>query len=170
MTRTALYRHYDAAGSLLYVGITDCLSERDKQHRANAHWHGDVHRTETEWCLSRDHASALERVAIQFEGPLHNVAHVPGDAVITAPAGLPLASPAGETLGRALVAAKVTQRAFAKRIGIDYSVVSRFINGKATPALNTAVNIERETNGAVPASAWTASQYPVRPILSVGAV
>jgi len=74
MTRTALYRHYDAEGRLLYVGITDCLSERDKQHAATSHWHGNVHRTVTEWCLSRQHAMDLEAVAVRHEKPLHNVA------------------------------------------------------------------------------------------------
>lgn len=72
--RTALYRHYDATGRLLYVGITDCLSERDKRHAATSHWHGEVHRTLTEWCLSRQHAIELEAVAVRHEKPLHNVA------------------------------------------------------------------------------------------------
>lgn len=74
MTRTALYRHFDADGALLYVGITDCLPERDKHHTATSSWHGQVHKTETQWCLSRGHALALERVAIQYEGPAHNKA------------------------------------------------------------------------------------------------
>jgi len=73
MPRTALYRHYDAEGRLLYVGVTDCLTERDKQHASKSVWHKDVARTDTEWCLSRDHAFALERVAIEYERPLHNV-------------------------------------------------------------------------------------------------
>lgn len=74
MSRTALYRHYDAEGRLLYVGITDCLSARDKQHREVAAWHKDVVRSETQWCVSRQHAAALERVAIRFERPVYNVA------------------------------------------------------------------------------------------------
>ena len=73
MARTALYRHFDADDRLLYVGISDCLSARDKQHAATAHWHVQVARTETQWCLSRNHAFALEKVAIQFETPLFNV-------------------------------------------------------------------------------------------------
>lgn len=72
MTRTALYRHYNATGALLYVGISDCLSARDKQHAATAHWHGAVARTETEWCEDRPEAEAAERSAILQESPLHN--------------------------------------------------------------------------------------------------
>jgi hypothetical protein len=81
MTRTALYRHFDAAGALLYVGISDALSERDRHHRATAHWHSQVHRTETEWCLSREHALALEAVAIRFEKPAHNIRHKQSEPV-----------------------------------------------------------------------------------------
>ncbi len=73
MTRTALYRHFDADGVLLYVGITDCLSQRDRQHAASSGWHAKVVRTETQWCLSREHAADLERVAVKHEKPLHNV-------------------------------------------------------------------------------------------------
>jgi hypothetical protein len=75
MTRCALYRHYDADNRLLYVGVTDCLSVRDRQHAATAVWHDKVARTETQWCLSRAHALALEAVAIVHEGPLYNVVH-----------------------------------------------------------------------------------------------
>jgi excinuclease UvrABC nuclease subunit len=75
MTRCALYRHYDAEGRLLYVGVTDCLSARDRQHAATAAWHHKVAKTETQWCLSRAHALALECVAVVHEAPLHNIAH-----------------------------------------------------------------------------------------------
>ena len=73
--KTALYRHFDADGRLLYVGISDALSARDQQHRAVAPWHSQIVRTETQWLNSRDHAVALERVAIQYEKPLHNLAN-----------------------------------------------------------------------------------------------
>lgn len=72
MARTALYRHFDASDRLLYVGITDCLSIRDKQHAATAHWHENVARTETEWCVSREAAVFAEARAIATERPLHN--------------------------------------------------------------------------------------------------
>lgn len=74
MTRTALYRHYDKAGTLLYVGITDALAARDKQHLQDASWFKDVSSTSTQWLETREHARALESVAIQHENPIHNVA------------------------------------------------------------------------------------------------
>lgn len=76
--KTALYRHYDQNGVLLYVGISDHLSSRDRQHLAGSPWHKLVSKTETDWCVSRDHARALESVAIRYENPLHNVMHNDG--------------------------------------------------------------------------------------------
>lgn len=74
MRRTALYRHFDAEGRLLYVGITDGLTQRDKQHAHFSSWHDDVEETKTQWCLSRQHALDLEAVAIRHEKPIHNIA------------------------------------------------------------------------------------------------
>jgi len=153
MTRTALYRHYDAAGALLYVGITDCLSERDKRHAATAHWHDLVHRTETEWCLSRGHALALEKVAIQFEKPLHNLAN--REPVVDVELPPATANTTGaERLTEFLNLSGTTRRKFAEQIGIDVSVVSRFARGLARPRVDTAVKIEEATAGKVPVAFW----------------
>ena len=73
MTRTCIYRHFDAEGRLLYVGITAHLGERDKYHAATAVWHHAVVRSDVQWCLSREHAADLERVAVKHEQPLYNV-------------------------------------------------------------------------------------------------
>lgn len=75
MTKTSLYRHFSADGRLLYVGVTDCIEKRNKQHAANSPWYPEVARTEVQDCLSRAHAEALERVAVQFEKPIYNVTH-----------------------------------------------------------------------------------------------
>ena len=72
MSKTALYRHFDAEGQLLYVGITCGMSNRDRRHAQKSDWHDQVVRTETEWLPSRGHALALEKVAIQHELPPHN--------------------------------------------------------------------------------------------------
>ena len=59
-----------------------------------------------------------------------------------------------EKLAAYLEEHKISQREFARLIGIDNSVVSRFLSRDAKPKLATAVRIERATNGAVPVSAW----------------
>ncbi|MBO9437314.1 hypothetical protein J7354_01440 [Sulfitobacter sp. R18_2] len=80
-TRTALYRHYDADGQLLYVGITACLSERDRNHEATSHWHGQVLSSRVEWHDSRTSAVSAERRAIRDEAPKFNVMHADAGTV-----------------------------------------------------------------------------------------
>ncbi|MBC22308.1 MAG: hypothetical protein CMJ32_00120 [Phycisphaerae bacterium] len=75
MSRTALYRHYNRDGCLLYVGVTDDLSARTEAHERGSDWFASVARTDIQWCLSREHALALEAVAIVHEKPAHNRAH-----------------------------------------------------------------------------------------------
>lgn len=75
MTRTALYRHFDVDGVLLYVGITCDFEGRDKQHQHRSKWREFVFSTTIQWCLSRQHALDLERVAIFHESPKFNVSH-----------------------------------------------------------------------------------------------
>jgi len=48
----------------------------------------------------------------------------------------------------------VSRRDFARLINVHESVLSRFCNGLARPALDTAFAIERATDGEVPASSW----------------
>lgn len=47
-----------------------------------------------------------------------------------------------------------TQASFAARLGISASYMSDIINGKKRPSLDLAFDIERETQGSVPASTW----------------
>lgn len=62
------------------------------------------------------------------------------------------------TLDEHLKQNNIRRRDFAAEIGVHESVLSRFCNGLARPALDTAFAIERATNGAVPASSWVDDQ------------
>jgi hypothetical protein len=73
MTKTALYRHYDAGGALLYVGVSLCAVARLSQHMASSSWATDIERIDVQWFKSRDAALAAERNAIQAERPVYNV-------------------------------------------------------------------------------------------------
>lgn len=73
MTRTALYRHFDAAGQLLYVGISLSAVQRLGQHRDTAGWYGLIKRVEIEWLPGRLEALHAEAVAIARESPVHNI-------------------------------------------------------------------------------------------------
>lgn len=72
---TALYRHFDDTGRLLYVGIAHDPDARAAQHRANSPWAILSSRVEIDWHDTRDEARDAERDAIQTEAPLFNIAN-----------------------------------------------------------------------------------------------
>jgi DNA-binding transcriptional regulator YdaS (Cro superfamily) len=57
-------------------------------------------------------------------------------------------------LAQHLADQKISQKAFAGRLGVDPSIVSRLVNNGMRPSLELAVAIERETGGVVTASSW----------------
>ncbi|MBL0779442.1 GIY-YIG nuclease family protein [Streptomyces albidoflavus] len=69
----ALYRLFDRAGALLYVGIASDPRARWVQHKGDKPWWPDVHRYELEWLLSRGSALQKESRVIAEERPLHNI-------------------------------------------------------------------------------------------------
>ena len=75
--RTALYRMFDAAGALLYVGITGHLPARIAAHDGEKRWWQDVAAVTVEHFSTRDAASAAETTAIKSENPLYNITHSP---------------------------------------------------------------------------------------------
>ncbi|MFD5542198.1 GIY-YIG nuclease family protein [Streptomyces sp. NPDC127079] len=74
--RTAVYRLYDEAERLLYVGVASDPRVRFKQHeRDKARWPRVTARA-IEWFDSRDEALKVEARVITRELPLHNEAGV----------------------------------------------------------------------------------------------
>ncbi len=59
-----------------------------------------------------------------------------------------------------LTARGIKQADFAASIGTTQSMVSRLINGAATPSLTLAAKIERATAGEVSASSWIPISEP----------
>lgn len=76
MSRTALYRHFDQLGRLLYVGISLDAVRRLGQHKQHAAWYSRITTICVEWYPTRAAAEAAEREGIRRERPKHNVAHV----------------------------------------------------------------------------------------------
>lgn len=67
-----LYRFFDAAGMLLYVGITSDMGSRLRQHRVDKDWWPDVHSQTVEDAPSRADVLFMEARAILKEHPQHN--------------------------------------------------------------------------------------------------
>lgn len=69
---TALYRIRNAAGELLYIGVSERPEYRWFAHRRQHDWWGEVAQYALEWHESRDVALKAEARAIQAERPRHN--------------------------------------------------------------------------------------------------
>ena len=67
-----LYRHFDAAGVLLYVGITRNMRLRNNCHNHTSPWWSEVSSTTVEKLPTRDAALRAEEIAIRTERPIHN--------------------------------------------------------------------------------------------------
>lgn len=73
MSKCALYRHFDAEGALLYVGISLRPFTRTSQHVSLAPWADQIANVKIEYFPTRSEAMAAEARAVQEENPLHNI-------------------------------------------------------------------------------------------------
>ncbi len=73
--RTALYRHFDHEGRLLYVGISLSAVERLAQHSRSAKWSQAICHITVHWFHSREAALDAEVAAIAAERPAYNIVH-----------------------------------------------------------------------------------------------
>jgi predicted GIY-YIG superfamily endonuclease len=76
----AVYRLFDAAGVLLYIGATKNVKARMYGHGQDKPWWPEVVKTATrvEWFESVEDAARAEHEAILSERPVHNRAGRPG--------------------------------------------------------------------------------------------
>lgn len=73
--RTSLYRHFDASGVLLYVGIASDPRRRREQHQRSSKWSALADEMTVEWFPTREEAHDAEKVAIANELPIFNTTH-----------------------------------------------------------------------------------------------
>lgn len=81
--RTALYRYYDKADVLLYIGVSNRPEVRAKAHlyeNRRDDWPKRAVRRVDEWFETRPQALAAEEAAIKSEKPLYNGKHAYDDA------------------------------------------------------------------------------------------
>lgn len=70
-----LYRFFDAAGELLYIGIAQNFLTRWKQHKIDKHWFPEVATFTVEKHPDRASVETAERDSILSERPRYNVVH-----------------------------------------------------------------------------------------------
>jgi hypothetical protein len=103
--KCALYRHFDADGSLLYIGVTSDPTKRTAAHKKNSPWFAEVARTEIEWQPSRADALLAETISIGKESPRNNI------------------HSAGKTRGAAEFIDRVGKEYLASRLGVTFTAV-----------------------------------------------
>lgn len=69
---TALYRHYNTHGQLLYIGISLSAINRTKLHSYKAPWYEQISHIKIEKLPTRKAALEAEKMAVKNERPLHN--------------------------------------------------------------------------------------------------
>lgn len=145
--KTQLYRHFDAAGELLYVGISISVMNRTAQHRSQSHWFDQIASISVEHFDTRREAEIAEAIAIREERPRHNQ-HIPKIPAIMSP------HPGLMTLQQYFVKSRESQAAFAARLGRSVAYVSLLANGRRQPSKETAEMIAALTRGAVHVDHW----------------
>ena len=68
----ACYRHYNAAGELLYVGVTASTGKRDSGHKSGSEWFGEIARSECTYFATRREALVFEAASIIVDEPKYN--------------------------------------------------------------------------------------------------
>lgn len=72
MAEHILYRFYDDAGQLLYVGMSTNILLRINTHRRNSHWWSDAVEMKMQRFANSEELAEAEIIAIRHEEPLHN--------------------------------------------------------------------------------------------------
>ncbi|MEL6208074.1 MAG: hypothetical protein AAFR47_22615 [Pseudomonadota bacterium] len=70
--KVSVYRHYDADGALLYVGMCDKVPGRQMGHLGSSPWVRQIARITIDLYPDRVSAHVAERAAIAIEKPRHN--------------------------------------------------------------------------------------------------
>lgn len=71
--KTSLYRHFDAEGNLLYIGISLSALNRLSQHADNSHWFEKISNVTIQHFPNRSAALVAEALAIAKENPAFNI-------------------------------------------------------------------------------------------------
>lgn len=125
--RPAVYRLYDAAGDLLYIGLTYRKpSHRWREHRATKPWWPQVARKDVAFFDRLELAAAEERRAILAESPRHNAAR-------WAPSPVSSEKTRGVPPTEAQIAARLADLADARR---EYDAARVRLSGSIQAALD----------------------------------
>lgn len=135
MTKVALYRHFDAAGTLLYVGITAKMKARQAAHAKGAPWAAEIAKITHEWLPTREEALAAEAMAIRDEAPRFNRYR---------PRDMATAGPFQRGLVGLMESTGTTSAALAQATGVSVELIMK-LRGRPTAStvVETAIKLAR---------------------------
>lgn len=130
-----VYRAFDEAGALLYVGATSDLGRRFVNHKSGASWFDELRTITVAHYPTREESLAAERDAIASEGPRYNQpAHPPrrraNPIALTARGVTPLKL--------AIAASGMKVQDIASEMAIDPTRISRWASANSTSAPSAA--------------------------------
>lgn len=141
---TALYRHFDADGQLLYVGVSNNPPRRLWEHKRRAPWADQIANVSVKWMASREDALDAERAAIRNESPLFNRGmYAPG-----------VYEPVGDAMRDWMGSTGISQYEIADAYGMSQATLSKMLAGKVRISMRFAAFIEDWSEGVVPMRYW----------------
>lgn len=114
-----VYKHFDKAGKLLYVGLTNDLIERHKQHRANSPWWQAIRRFSSSEYENRIDAENSEIEQIHNGQPEFNTCHKDLQIRVVCPKKLTMK----RNIKRAMNKSGKTHAVIARELGISRTAV-----------------------------------------------
>lgn len=150
---TALYRHFDVSGALLYVGITGRdFTRRLHEHRCKEAWAKLVARTTVDYFPTRSEAIEAETRAIAEENPIHNRAASVGK--VRSPRRTKVSQMDGALASFINADPSRTMADWSEFFGVSRSYLYGLMDGSRQPSIKVAKRISERTNGAVPVLCW----------------
>lgn len=151
----AVYRHFDADGSLLYIGVSSDPHSRHMGHLSRgSEWATQVATIKVEWHEDRAAALLAESDAIAAERPKHNRL---GNPDVPRPKQRRLAGP---LLAEWLAQHDEKPSAFAKRAGICPKQLRLVLTCRSSVHYSTAAKIEEATGGDLVRFVWDPRPFP----------
>lgn len=122
-----IYRHYDSAGRLLYIGCTGDPRSRYHVHKNKSPWFMDVTRIDVQAIGERKQAHKAEIEAILTEQPIHNRYH----KVVPAPKPTRAEYLKKIEMRRKLILKKLesgkTQSSIAEELGVTRQAINQLV-------------------------------------------
>ena len=146
--KTAVYRHFDSEGVLLYVGASACPACRMAGHTSASCWAQSIARIDVEWFNTREEALQFERKEIMRLKPKHNAEWKPRVPTKW------VANQGHVFIEKWMDYAGVSVAEFASRVGVHISEARRLSQDVAHVQIPKAIAICIATDGFVPTWAW----------------